>query len=97
LPNMMRHWREREFERHLSPAGQRYGIAFWAFFAKRPFLYRAATRLAMGALALFGRGKGRLSFLPFGSGWTKHRDFPSPQGPTFQAHWRAREKLKANS
>jgi hypothetical protein len=25
LPGMMRHWREREFERHLSPAGP--GIA----------------------------------------------------------------------
>ena len=97
LPGMMRHWREREFERHLSPAAQRYGIAFWAFFAKRPRLYRAATRLAMWGLALFGRNKGHLAFLPFGSGWTKHRDFPSPQGPTFQAHWKARAKLKAGS
>jgi L-lactate dehydrogenase complex protein LldF len=89
---MMRHWREREFERHLSPAAQRYGVAFWAFFAKRPWLYRTATRVAMWALALFGRGKGFLSSLPFGSGWTTHRDFPSPQGPTFQARWRARGK-----
>src|SRR6202040_114778 len=40
LPKMMRHWREREFERHLSPATMRYGIGFWAFFAKRPGLYR---------------------------------------------------------
>jgi L-lactate dehydrogenase complex protein LldF len=95
LPSMMRHWREREFERHLSPAVQRYGIAFWAFFARRPRLYRASTRAAMWALALFGRSKGRLSWLPLGAGWTKHRDFPSPQGPTFQAHWKARAKLRA--
>ena len=26
LPKMMRHWREREFERHLSPATYRYGL-----------------------------------------------------------------------
>src|SRR6516225_14239 len=97
LPRMMRTWREREFEQHLSPAAQPYGIAFWAFFAKRPRLYRAATRLAMWGLALFGRNKGHFAFLPFGSGWTKHRDFPSPQGPTFQAHWKARAKLKAGS
>ena len=38
LPRMMRHWREREFERHLSPAPLRYGLGFWAFFAARPAL-----------------------------------------------------------
>jgi L-lactate dehydrogenase complex protein LldF len=97
LPGMMRHWREREFERHLTPAAQRYGLAFWAFFARRPWLYRAATRLAMWALALFGRNKGALSFLPFGAGWTSHRDFPSPQGPTFQARWQARGKQRTAS
>ena len=51
LPGMMRHWREREFERHLSPAPMRYGLGFWAFFANRPALYRMATGLAMRALA----------------------------------------------
>jgi L-lactate dehydrogenase complex protein LldF len=43
LPGMMRHWREREFERHLSPAATRYGIGVWAFFARRPTLYRLVT------------------------------------------------------
>ena len=33
LPRMMRAWREREFERHLSPATVRGGLAVWAFFA----------------------------------------------------------------
>jgi L-lactate dehydrogenase complex protein LldF len=92
LPGMMRHWREREFERHLSPATQRYGLALWAYFAKRPWLYRGATRLAMGGLALASRRKGRLTWLPFGAGWTKHRDFPAPRGPTFQAQWKARSR-----
>ena len=44
LPNMMRHWREREFERRLSPAPLRYGLGFWAFFASRPALYRLGDR-----------------------------------------------------
>jgi len=96
LPGMMRHWREREFERHLSPALQRHGLRFWAYFAKRPWLYRPATRLAMRTLAFLGRGKGSLSFLPFAGAWTKHRDFPSPQGPTFQSRWRARQRLKGS-
>ena len=90
LPNMMRHWREREFERHLSPATVRYGLGFWAFFAVRPTLYRFATDLAMRALSLAGRSKGRFSWLPFAGGWTKYRDLAAPQGATFQAQWRAK-------
>ncbi|HEV2560167.1 MAG TPA: LutB/LldF family L-lactate oxidation iron-sulfur protein [Microvirga sp.] len=91
LPKLMRHWREREFERHLQPAAVRYGVGFWAFFARRPALYRAATRAAMGALKLVNRERGAFRWLPFTSGWTKHRDFPAPQGETFQQRW-ARER-----
>ena len=60
LPRMMRRWREREFERALSPAPVRYGLGFWAFFARRPALYRFATGLFAGRVHLLGRGKGRL-------------------------------------
>jgi L-lactate dehydrogenase complex protein LldF len=90
LPGMMRHWREREFERHLSPAAARYGIGFWAFFAKRPSLYRLSTTLAMRALHLLARRKGRFGWLPLAGGWTRYRDLPAPQGATFQSKWRAR-------
>ena len=90
LPKLMRHWREREFERHLAPAAMRYGLGFWAFFAKRPALYRFATSLAMPVMGFFGRTKGRFASLPFAGGWTKGRDMPAPQGKTFQAQWKAR-------
>ena len=90
LPNLMRHWREREFERHLTPAVVRGGIGFWAFFAKRPGLYRFATDLAMRALHLIGRSRGRFAWLPFAGGWTRYRDLAAPQGATFQARWRAK-------
>jgi L-lactate dehydrogenase complex protein LldF len=90
LPRMMRSWREREFERHLSPVTVRGGLAFWAFFAKRPRLYGLATALAVGALRLIGRSKGRFRWLPLASGWTRHRDFPAPQGGTFRAQWKRR-------
>lgn len=95
LPKLMRHWREREFERHLSPATVRSGIAAWAFFARRPALYRLATRVSMNLLAFAGRRKGgtkgRFAWLPFAGGWTEHRDFPAPQGGTFQERF-ARER-----
>jgi L-lactate dehydrogenase complex protein LldF len=83
LPKMMRHWREREFERGLNPATQRYGLKFWAYFARRPALYRLATSLAIPALALFGGRRGRLRALPLAGGWTKYRDFPAPERRTF--------------
>jgi L-lactate dehydrogenase complex protein LldF len=92
LPRMMRSWREREFERHLSPVTVRSGLAFWAYFAKRPRLYGLATSLAARALALIGRHKGRFGWLPFATGWTRHREFPAPQGATFQAQWKARQR-----
>jgi L-lactate dehydrogenase complex protein LldF len=84
----MRSWREREFERHLSPATVRYGLAFWAFFVKRPRLYAIATAIAARALWLAGMFAGRFRWLPLASGWTRHRDFPAPQGATFQSRWR---------
>jgi L-lactate dehydrogenase complex protein LldF len=90
LPKLMRHWREREFERHLSPATVRNGLKFWGFFAKRPRLYGLATALAMRALSFVGRSRGRFRWLPLASGWTRHRDFPVPQGATFQARWKKR-------
>ena len=92
LPRMMRNWREKEFERHLSPATIRSGLAFWGFFAARPALYRTATGLAMRAMALAGRSKGRFASLPFASGWTAWRDMPVPQGATFQAQWKRRKR-----
>ena len=90
LPKMMRSWREREFERHLSPAAARWGLAFWAFFAKRARLYRFATAVAARLMALAARGRGRFRHLPLASGWTRHRDFAAPQGATFQSQWQAR-------
>ena len=90
LPKMMRHWREREFERHLSPAGQRYGLGVWAYFAKRPTLYRWATAMAMPLLAFAGKTRGRFASLPLAGGWTNYRDMPAPRGKTFQSQWKAR-------
>jgi L-lactate dehydrogenase complex protein LldF len=90
LPKMMRHWREREFERHLSPKGVRAGLALWAFLAKRPALYHLLTGMAAPVLAMLGRGRGRFARLPLAGGWTAHRDLPAPQGRTFRQLWARR-------
>jgi L-lactate dehydrogenase complex protein LldF len=92
LPKLMRHWREREFERHLSPATVRSGLKLWGFFARRPLLYRVATRLAMSGLGLAGRSRGRFRWLPLAGNWTRFRDFPAPEGETFQARWQRQSR-----
>jgi L-lactate dehydrogenase complex protein LldF len=91
LPKLLRHWREKEFERGLSPATQRWGLGLWAFFARHPALYRAATRLGIAALGRLGRNKGRFRSLPLAGGWTKHRDLPAPAGRTFIDQCKARK------
>jgi L-lactate dehydrogenase complex protein LldF len=88
LPKMMRHWREREFERALSPATVRAGLGFWGFFARRPTLYRFSTDVFARALNLVGRGKGRFGWLPLAGGWTRYRDLAAPERSTFQSQWR---------
>lgn len=94
LPKMMRHWREREFERRLNPATQRFGLRFWAFFAKRPRLYKLGAGLAIPLVAAFAGRKGRMGWLPFAGGWTRHRDLPAPESRTFMQQWRDRETRK---
>ncbi|MBU0725664.1 MAG: iron-sulfur cluster-binding protein [Alphaproteobacteria bacterium] len=92
LPKMMRQWRKREFEKKLSPTTYRTGLGLWAFFAKRPALYQAATGLAMRVLGRLGRGKGRFRSLPLAGGWTSVRDMPAPQGQTFQQLYRQKKR-----
>jgi L-lactate dehydrogenase complex protein LldF len=90
LPRMLRSWREKEFEKHLQPQAMRTGLGLWAFLAKRPKLYQMVTRLAARVLHNRGHGTGRISSLPLASGWTQCRDFPAPQGKTFQQMWKER-------
>ncbi|MEQ8652566.1 MAG: LutB/LldF family L-lactate oxidation iron-sulfur protein [Kiloniellales bacterium] len=90
LPKMLRHWREKEFEKHLNPATQRFGLKAWAFVAKRPRLYRFVTRIAASLMRTKAGGKGRLSSLPLAKGWTAHRDLAAPEGPGFLQQWQAK-------
>jgi L-lactate dehydrogenase complex protein LldF len=95
LPKLMRHWREREFERHLTPPTIRRNLALWLFVARRPALYRALTGAAARVLGWMGRRRGRFTSLPLATGWTDGRDLPAPEGETFFARYaraqRARE------
>ena len=90
LPKMMRHFRTQEFDKGLAPPAVRAGLDIWAFFARRPALYRMVNRVGSLALRLMARGKGRVARLPLAAGWTDHRDMPVPRGGTFQDQWSAK-------
>ena len=87
LPGLMRHWREREFERRLTPPAQRRNLVLWAWIVQQPSLYRVVTRAAALGLGTLGRKRGRFSRLPMASGWTSGRDLPAPEGDTFFARY----------
>jgi L-lactate dehydrogenase complex protein LldF len=82
LVSLMRHWREVAID---EPGSRRSRalLRAWAFLAMRPRAYRLGARIAAAAVAGMARGSGKLRTLPFGGRWTRHRDFPAPQGRTF--------------
>ena len=92
LPKLMRHWREREWEKHLTPAAARGGIGVWAFFAKRPALYRLLAWSSNLFLRLVGGKRGRIRKLPLAGGWTDFRDMPVPSGKTFMQQWQEQKR-----
>ena len=90
LPAIMRHWRAREHASGLAPKSFVAGLSLWAFFAKRPALYRAAAGIAARLLKMLGGKRGHIAALPGPRGWFAVRDLPAPQGQTFHALWKAR-------
>ena len=90
LPKMMRHWREREFERHLSPATFRYGLASGPFRQAAALYHgRPASRCVSSATSAGARaGSGGCRLLAGGPSSATSR----PAGKTFQELWAERNR-----
>jgi L-lactate dehydrogenase complex protein LldF len=95
LPKMMRHWREREFARKLTPRVYRTGLSVWAWVARRPALYHGIAELASRVLGWAGGQRGRFRTLALAGGWTRVRDMPAPEGRSFHSLWAERRKTMA--
>jgi L-lactate dehydrogenase complex protein LldF len=91
LVKLMRQWREFSFVEE-SAGSSKTLLRAWAFLARRPRLYHAATRMGAALLTAFARGRGAFAWLPFAQAWTRYRDLPAPQGATFQARWARRQR-----
>ena len=88
LPTLLRGWRDRSWREGLEPASVRAGLAWWAYLARHPRLYRAATSAAVRSMRILRRG-GWIRSLPMAQGWTGERDFPAPPGRTFMEEYKA--------
>lgn len=83
LPKLLRSWRTRAFENRQSRPPGHAAIRAWAWLATKPRLYHKVNGLVVAVLGALGRRAGVLRWLPFASGWTSKRDFPTPLGDTF--------------
>ncbi|MFC3529485.1 lactate utilization protein B [Paracoccus mangrovi] len=95
IPTLLRAWRIRSWRERLEPGSLRAGIGIWAVLARRPGLYRLASRIGVRAIRLFGKG-GWIARLPLAGGWTAHRDLPRPSGRTFMDQYRAQQADKGD-
>jgi L-lactate dehydrogenase complex protein LldF len=95
LPKMMRHWRERDFAGKPASSIPKLALRGWAFFAKRPRLYRLAAGLGLPVMSLLAGRKRKFSSLPLAGAWTQYRDLAAPAPRSFHSLWQKREKEKA--
>ena len=90
---MMRHWREREFERDLTPATLRYGLRLWAFFAQAAGALPRGDAIAMARSALLGARQAAASAVCRSpAAGRRSRDMPAPERATFMDQWRKRSR-----
>jgi L-lactate dehydrogenase complex protein LldF len=87
LVSLMRSWRERAHEKGHGSITSRAVMRIWGYAAKRPALYHLLARFGVAIAGSLGRSHGRFVRLPMAPGWTAYRDFPAPQGRTFQQLW----------
>jgi len=88
LPDLLRDLRHEENRSKLSSGRWRTGMKLHAWLSLHPRLYHFLTGLGVRTLYRLARRKGGFTRLPFASGWTQERDFPTPQRDTFMHQYK---------
>ncbi|RLK46408.1 L-lactate dehydrogenase complex protein LldF [Alkalispirillum mobile] len=92
LPDLLRNLRHRQFQARMGTKRSRWGLALWGWLARRPAMYRLATRVQARLLAGMGGKRGHISKLPLGGNWMAGgRVMPVPEGETFMSAWKKRQ------
>jgi L-lactate dehydrogenase complex protein LldF len=94
LPEHLRQLRDDAATAGITPRPWRLGISAAMAAFRWPWLYRAASGAARGALAFLSRHPDLLRRLPVLGGWAQGRNLPSPQAETFLSRWQRREDAK---
>lgn len=89
LPQIMRSWRAKEYDAEPRVSARKAGFALWAFVARRPILYRIATRIAARTIPYLSHMP--LTAAPLLAGWLNGRALPRANGHTFHDLWRQRQ------
>ena len=92
LPDLLRKLREKQVEKNLRPWPERLAFRLWGFVARHPWLYAQATMVGARVLKVLGGADGRITRLPFASGWTDGRIMPAPEGKTFREQYAERQR-----
>jgi L-lactate dehydrogenase complex protein LldF len=93
LPDLLRTLRHRQFQHQMGTQRARWSLRLWAWLARRPGIYRSLTALQARLLKRLSGRRGRLKAMPLAGNWFKGgRVLPAPEGETFMAAWRRREK-----
>lgn len=92
LPKLLRRHRVRAHAQGKSTLLATVGLKMWAFLAARPKLYHSIASFKVGAWKAISGKRGKISWVPFVGGWTNSRDLPAPQGKTFMALWKQKNK-----
>lgn len=88
LPDLLRKLREQEHEQHLDKPTWRWGLYCYSWLSTRPRLFHWVMNRVPGLLRLLSDGSNSHVRLPFKSGWTRQRDFPTPTATqSFMQQW----------
>lgn len=93
LTRLLLAWRRRTYGAGKDGTLNRLALTLWRWAAQRPQLYHRLAAAKARGLGWLGR-EGWLPRIPGLGAWQRSRDFPEPEGRSFQSLWAERESKR---